>query len=153
MSRVCTKCGIEKSLYDFYKTTKNRLGLRTECKECTNKSNRSWYKTVSEENGERLKNHRKSGMKTRLKLNFDLTLEQYEELLKSQNYECAVCQRHVDDLNKRMAVDHAHVDSDYYKADEIRGLLCEDCNLRLIGDRVNPEIFMRAANYLMRKIT
>jgi DNA-directed RNA polymerase subunit RPC12/RpoP len=150
--KICSKCGVEKDLLDFY-TDSRRNKPRAECKQCINKSNRSWYKTVSEENGERLKNHRRSGMKTRLKLNFDLTLEQYEELLKSQNYECAVCQRHVDNLDKRMAVDHAHVDSDYYKVGEIRGLLCEDCNLRLIGDRVNPEIFMRAANYLMGKIT
>ncbi|QIG69893.1 putative recombination endonuclease VII protein [Rhizobium phage RHph_I3_11] len=151
MSKVCTKCGIEKSLYDYYKTSKSRLGLRTECKTCTNKSNRSWYKTVSEENGDRLKAHRESGRKTRLKNNFGMSIEDYNKLLISQNYKCAVCNKHSDDLNKKMAVDHAHSDSPYFKSGEVRGLLCEDCNLRLIGDRIDPEIFFKAANYLMRK--
>lgn len=43
-------------------------------------------------------------------------------------------------------VDHNH------DTGEVRGLLCNDCNRNLIAQRNDPEIFLRAAEYVRKKI-
>ena len=49
--KICTKCSIEKSYFDFHKHTKNKDGLRNTCKECRKnekKSNREYYQKNKE---------------------------------------------------------------------------------------------------------
>ena len=58
-----------------------------------------------------------------LKSNYDLTPERFEEILKSQNYACALC--HVLFNGQTPSVDHDHVTG------IVRGLLCRTCNLHL----------------------
>lgn len=82
-----------------------------------------------------------------LKRYYDITLEQYEELLKKQDYRCAVCRRHKDEFNKNLAVDHDH------KTGEIRGALCTHCNRTIIGRNRDPEIFKNAYQYLLGPFT
>lgn len=62
---------------------------------------------------------------TALLRDFGITLEQYGDLLESQNGVCAICGS-VERSGKRLAVDHGH------KSGRIRGLLCGNCN-RAIG--------------------
>ena len=75
---------------------------------------------------------------------FGITEEQYEELLNKQDGRCAVCLRHQSDFSRRMAVDHNH------KTGEIRGLLCNFCNHRVVGKHNDSELLRRAADYLER---
>jgi hypothetical protein len=73
-----------------------------------------------------------------LKNRYGITMEQYDAIRAEQDYRCAVCRRHEDELandpslgkNRRLEVDHCH------KAGHVRGLLCNACNLALgrIGD-------------------
>lgn len=77
-----------------------------------------------------------------LKRNFGITLEQYNELLEKQNYSCAVCLKHESQFKTKLAVDHNHTSG------EIRGLLCNHCNHRIIGRHKDSELFYRAAKYL-----
>jgi len=52
-----------------------------------------------------------------------MTLGEYEEILKNQNYGCAICGQ--GNGNRPLAVDHNH------NTGEIRGLLCGRCNCAL----------------------
>lgn len=80
-----------------------------------------------------------------LKKNYGITLDTYNDLLKSQNYKCAICKTEQSDLLKKLAVDHNH------KSGIIRGLLCDSCNrgIGLLGDDI--QILNRAINYLKGK--
>lgn len=76
----------------------------------------------------------------RTEANFGITGEEYWELYAAQEECCAICQRSKGVVRK-LAVDHDH------ETGIIRGLLCYNCNLLLIG-RNNPETLQRALDYL-----
>lgn len=62
-------------------------------------------------------------LKSRLKFQYGLTLEQYEDMLFRQGGRCASC-RHTN-KGRRLCVDHNHTTG------SIRALLCDDCNVAL----------------------
>lgn len=76
---------------------------------------------------------------------YGITSEQYEEMRRLQNYECAICfasersQRH-----GRLSIDHDH------NTGKVRGLLCSACNgaLGLFFD--NPDLLKFAIEYLVK---
>lgn len=73
---------------------------------------------------------------------YGLTLEQYNNLLNSQNQRCSICGRHQDELKQSLAVDHDHVSG------KVRGLLCVRCN-RAIGMLEDDiKLLKQAINYL-----
>jgi hypothetical protein len=78
-----------------------------------------------------------------LKRLYGITPEQYDEMLRDQNYCCAVCGRHESEFKTKLAVDHDHVTLD------LRGCLCTFCNSRVIGRHRDPELFRRAYEYLI----
>ena len=84
----------------------------------------------------------KNGRELHLMSTYGITLEQYDELFHKQDGCCYICLRHQDEFKKRLCVDHNH------KTLEIRGLLCDYCNRRVIGRHTNPEILKRASEYL-----
>lgn len=47
-----------------------------------------------------------------------MTVDEYQSLVKSQNYSCAICARKDCKLN----IDHCH------KTGKVRGILCSRCN-------------------------
>jgi hypothetical protein len=55
---------------------------------------------------------------------YGITLEQYEMLLRSQGYACAVC-RETPDGGRPLVVDHCH------ESGRVRALLCGTCNTEL----------------------
>lgn len=65
---------------------------------------------------------------------YNLTLEQYECMLESQGFACALCKRPVQELVRRLDVDHDHQCCLGYKSCGkcIRGLLCNSCN-QMVG--------------------
>ena len=79
-----------------------------------------------------------------LKRQYNMTLEDYEAMLESQNGCCKIC-KSPDNKNKRTQyfdVDHNH------KTNKVRGLLCTNCN-HLIGKaNDNPQILLAVINYL-----
>ncbi len=62
-----------------------------------------------------------------LLIDFDITLEDYNEILYNQNGCCAICDAHHTEFKKALAVDHCH------ETGRIRGLLCNGCNLNRVG--------------------
>lgn len=76
-----------------------------------------------------------------LKKAYGITLEQYELILAAQAGKCAICR--CTPRSKRLAVDHDH------KTKAIRGLLCSNCNHKLLGaahDKV--DILKNAIRYI-----
>jgi hypothetical protein len=82
--------------------------------------------------------------KCNLRREFGLTLEQYDEMLKSQDNKCAICLVDQKENTRRFAVDHNHI------TNKIRGLLCMQCNSMLGLARESKETLERAIAYLGR---
>ena len=69
-----------------------------------------------------------------LKRTYKISVEEYENKLKEQNYCCAICNRHRDHFKRNLSVDHNH------KTGKIRGLLCVICNTNVgvIEEKIKP---------------
>ncbi len=87
------------------------------------------------------------GQKRKVK-QYGLTIEQYDQMLESQNHVCAICfqpETAFDSrlkVTKKLAIDHCH------KTAKIRGLLCSRCNLGLGRFEDSIEIFKSIIEYL-----
>ena len=66
-------------------------------------------------NPQKYKNHH-------YKSNFNITLDDYHNMLSTQNSCCAICGKHKSENKLNLSVDHCH------KTGKIRGLLCSNCN-------------------------
>ena len=73
---------------------------------------------------------------------YGITLEEYEILLTKQNNSCAICNAPTGSNGKRLSVDHNH------QTGEVRGLLCDDCNIGLGKFKDNSNLLAIAINYL-----
>jgi len=82
---------------------------------------------------------------------FGISLEDYQNLLETQGYVCAICGKPetiIDNRTKlirRLAVDHCHTTK------QVRGLLCMGCNQGLGNFRDNPDYLAKAISYLITK--
>lgn len=78
----------------------------------------------------------------KLKLSFGITLDDYNNLLKKQDYKCAICKT-TEPLGKgNFHIDHCH------KSEKIRGLLCHHCNVGLGHFKDNIDLLNIAIKYL-----
>lgn len=89
--------------------------------------------------------HNWTGLQKRdvvIRKQYGITLAEYDELLKDQNYKCAICGNEDEVEGRRLAIDHCHSQG------HVRGLLCGKCNrgLGLFND--NPELLNNAIGYL-----
>jgi len=81
-----------------------------------------------------------------------ITLEQYQELVKSQDNKCAICLqeetcidgRSKDKRPRRLSIDHCH------KTNSVRGLLCQGCNVAIGRFKDDTELMERAINYVKK---
>ena len=74
-----------------------------------------------------------------LKFTFNLTVDEYDEILEYQGGVCAICDR--PPKTRRLSVDHDH------KTGLVRGLLCYGCN-RTLGN--NQEEKMHRMSYYLK---
>lgn len=107
--RACTVCGVEKPASEF---NFKQIDLNTRQSYC--KSCRPYSPRYSRDR--------------KLKTKYGITIEEYEALAKKQEYKCAICCE-----EKPLQVDHNHANN------QIRGLLCGECNraLGLFRDDLN----------------
>jgi hypothetical protein len=78
---------------------------------------------------------------------FNITLEQYEDMVKSQGDCCAICGKHRTKNGKRLAVDHCHATGN------VRALLCSLCNKSLGGFKDDINMLIKAIEYLKKHNT
>jgi hypothetical protein len=130
----CRVCRVPKAPEDFYQ------GQGKTCKECSKSASKVWRKN----NPVRYRANRTSWEKdnlelarkrrlTRLKRRYKISKERIEELLKAQDFKCAICKvplHSPGDLKPKKEtakpiVDHSHEDG------HVRGILCSACNVAL----------------------
>jgi len=91
-----------------------------------------------------------SSRRRAIKRIYGLTLEQYDEMLKTQGGGCAICGNPETRINgktgkvKNLSVDHCHTTRN------VRGILCGACNVGLGKFNDSPELMMRAIEYLQK---
>jgi len=78
----------------------------------------------------------------KLKSNYGITLELYNQILESQEGKCRICKTDSSLLVKRLAVDHCH------QSNLIRGLLCQNCNTAVGLLKDSTDILNSAIKYL-----
>lgn len=78
-----------------------------------------------------------------LKRKYGLSLQDYDDLLESQDGLCAICKRPPVE-GRNLAVDHDH------STGVIRGLLCHNCNVAIGNFGESLEIIKAAVVYLER---
>jgi len=153
--RECNQCKLTKPLKDFGKESKSKDGLKHDCKVCRNKAAQVDRLTWTDEHKERenqrnihryattrksmiqvmkvnadriTENDMNRRKELKLKHKFGMTPEQYNQMLRDQDYKCITCKKEESVIDwrtkvpKRLAVDHDH------ETGKIRGLMCSRCN-------------------------
>lgn len=121
----------------FYKHPTNIDGLSGSCKTCYNLARLAWNRNNPQQ-------YREGYQKRRLKLYFNMSIEQYNELLTKQNNCCAICGKNSKEFNKLLAVDHDH------ETGEVRGLLCSNCNTGIGMLQDSTKLLDKAKEYLKK---
>ena len=173
--KICNKCKIEKDGSQFYKHVSNRDRLGSSCKKCLAlyvktperkeaaakyeqtperkitqaKSNAKYLKTPegkeTRANYEQTPEYKLAHRKSEIKYRYGITLEEYNDLLTSQNGGCAICKTKTPGGNG----DHFHIDHDHVTG-KIRGLLCHACNIGQGYFKDDPSLLIASANYLIK---
>lgn len=136
----CSKCGEHKPKGEFYRRAQaTKRGYTSHCQACDKTKRDEWYPEWSKsEKGKR------SILRSRIERRYNLTLEQFEEMNKSQCGLCLICGK-PEDLGSLLSVDHSH------QTGSVRGLLCRKCNngLGCFDDRI--ELLKNAVAYMLEK--
>ena len=151
---LCSKCKTDYPIDNFYRDRSKPSGYHSICKSChkknciklleSNPDIRKKRNLISklwrENNPER---SRYLITTATLKSKYGISLEDYNLLLAKQNGCCAVCGSLP--TQQRLHVDHNHVTG------EIRGLLCQACNVSIGKMKESPELLRKLALYIERK--
>jgi hypothetical protein len=133
--KKCATCGEVKAPENFYPCKGRKDSLQTSCKDCGRKHSRRWQAD------NRTPASTKNSM---LKSKYNLTLDDYHNLLDQQGGKCACCGTTDPRGKGTFHVDHCH------ETGHIRGLLCHSCNVGIghLGD--NLQGILQAAMYLSK---
>lgn len=133
--KVCRTCNIAKPFEAYNKHPKLTGGYRNQCKACKKEYWKAYQKSP---NGKRvMKNNR-------LKYEYGINEDKYNEIFTAQGGCCAICKTHQTSLPISLAVDHDH------KTGEVRGLLCGNCNRGIGYLQDTAEVLESATNYLLK---
>ena len=104
MKKKCSKCGVEKDLNEFYKSTgKHKFGVMAWCKVCYCEESKI--------------THTKAGRNRYYLKTYNITEAEFNRMKHEQNGMCQICGEATN-----LVVDHNH------KSGKVRGLLCNSCN-------------------------
>lgn len=158
--KVCIKCGIKKPLSEYHKRYGGKYGVRTYCKECRRKmslaannppqiegtktcSRCSEIKPMTEFAIRKQSPDGRSSECKQCKCDYDAVRrlkKPIQELKRIQSIgKCEIC-----DSTENLAIDHNH------ETGELRGYLCGKCNSALGLLKDDPDILLRAVEYLQR---
>jgi hypothetical protein len=126
----CPKCKKEKEISEFNKDKHTAFGIAIYCRKCNKTKANVRYKNFKSE-------HRN----TQLKSDYNITLDEYNEMLTKQNNGCVICGKTINGKRK-MCVDHDH------KTGKVRGLLCSQCNWGLGHFKDDVDLLEKAIKYL-----
>lgn len=118
-TKICRKCKKEKLITEFVKSKVTKDGFLSRCKKCT---------------------ARESNIKRHIKLG--VTQKDYDNMLRTQDFKCAICGKTVEENGKFLALDHNH------NTMQTRGLLCIVCNQMLGQMKENINVLKQMIDYL-----
>jgi hypothetical protein len=138
----CLKCGIPKSASEFPTESRRKSGRATWCKLCHNAYRKRYYPKRREN---RPRNYRKFWPEESIAA----CQKRYDEMHVSQDGLCAICRKPETATDrkgvvKKLAVDHNH------SSGQVRGLLCQRCNVAIALLQESADLFDAAKNYLDR---
>lgn len=116
---LCSSCKEIKHIKNFSKSNFSKVGYDNRCKTCLSIINKN----------------------QKLKKEYNLTLEQFTNILNSQENCCAICKIKFIE-NMKMCVDHNH------KENFVRGILCDNCNRGIGLLKDNLQTLYSAVKYL-----
>jgi hypothetical protein len=142
--KFCKICKLEKEYSEFYEHPKSKDGYGYECKECNKEHYREHRRRYGRDNYHKLK--KEDPLALRIKdwrdMGLIVTREQYYELYNRQEGKCYCCEKHEDELPKKLCLDHCH------KTMRLRGLLCTSCNAMLGNAKDSIQVLQKAIKYL-----
>ncbi len=150
MEKYCPQCGETKVRSAFYANKNVKDGLHSVCKVChlaNSKKRRELpgnkeRARLAQEKWRKNPNNKRAGLSSRYKAKYGITLEGYEEMLDKQDKKCYICGNETYANGKPLYVDHCH------SSGKVRKLLCQPCNSGLGMFRDNPELLIKAADYV-----
>ena len=128
-TKYCRGCGETKSKSAFSRQKNLKDGRKHRCKECV-KIYRAAHLGIVKYNRE--KNLARYG----------LSVQDYNRMFNKQKGCCAICGQHQSELRQALCIDHNH------KTNQVRGLLCGNCNRGLGCFHESRGIFIKAIQYL-----
>jgi len=161
MTKLCSKCHIEKSIDEFYRHSRSKDGYDGWCKLCQDECSKRYHATEQGKiiTREIKKKYRKTDSgkasnrkyalsekgkvgqrKNQIKHLYGLTLEDVDNILIQQNHMCPICGILL--AETRRCIDHNHYNN------TVRGILCHSCNVGLGHLKENIEILKKAIEYL-----
>lgn len=140
--KICKSCNHIKELGEFHRDLGNADGRRSKCKLCHQEDNKLRNQVRTPEERKALT----------LKVDYNITLDQWNQMFNSQNGCCALCNKHQSVLKTTLAVDHDHSCCSGRKSCGkcVRGLLCGPCNRGLGCLQDSPDLCDQGATYLRR---
>lgn len=136
-SLYCKLCDSVKLKTEFHKDSSSIRGHAYYCKQCANSKSRKW----TADNGH-TKEYKEAKQNSYYKHKYKLSLKDRNDLLKEQNFKCAIC-----NINLNVSGTHTHTDH-CHTSGKVRGILCTNCNRGLGHFQDNKEFLMNAIQYL-----
>lgn len=161
MVKVCTKCKIPRSFFDFHQQENGMFGLRGCCIDCNRAYQRAAKERINVNERKRLEDPEKKEKRRRSLARYrstskwiltrkrhqvkkyGLTLEDYLSMHRAQNGRCKICDKKDSEEVLNLCVDHDH------DSGKVRGLLCDFCNTSLGFLKDDPDLFVKAAKYIL----
>lgn len=132
--KKCNVCKNQKTLDSFHKRSESKDGKASTCIPCARIRDKEWR----EKNPEKVVSN---NIKSKLRLGYNLTVEDYNVMLAKQKGVCAICETPCP-TKRSLAVDHDH------KTGLVRGLLCTNCNNGLGRFKDDKKLLTKALKYL-----
>ena len=134
--KTCTSCKVEKPLNAYHYNKLGKFQKASHCIECK----KLWRAA----NPKVAKNYHRDEHARKLRT-YNISQADYENMVLTQENKCAVCQTSASNTDKGILdIDHCH------SSGVVRGLLCGHCNRGIGLMKDNPDILIKAANYLKR---
>jgi hypothetical protein len=135
---ICIDCKVDKSEDSYYRR-KRVVTVKANGRVCTTYKPEG-YRYSRCKSCEML---RVNAVPRYLRHKFGLTPEGYMQLLAAQGEKCKICGK---SEHRRLSVDHDHVTG------KLRGLLCNACNRGIGMFKDDPELLLKAIDYLKGRL-
>lgn len=141
--KKCSKCKEIKLLEEFPKLKRGLYQKGPQCFKCKRILEKNYYDTNPNRRLKRQLDRRLS--------RYNLSDKEYEILLESQNYCCAICKIKLDNTSRHTSphIDHCH-ESEKNGVIKVRGILCSQCNVGLGHFYDNEDSLLAAIQYLRK---